>query len=118
MTWVLIRARLDGEAPLLVADRLLRTPGPRAYVLHRVLIGVADPAQPLWHYSVDLSGRDWWRRAREVADHPELSPEARAIGLKAAREHHLIRYPDQLRPAPTEAELAEARAWIDGHADV
>lgn len=118
MTWVLIRARLDGEAPLHVADRLLRTPGPRAYGLHQVLIGVADPAQPLWHYSVDPLSRDWWQRAREVADHPELSPEARAIGLKAAREHHLIRYPDRLRPAATEAELAEARAWIDAHADV
>ncbi|MFD3659604.1 hypothetical protein ACFWVF_03220 [Streptomyces sp. NPDC058659] len=116
MTWVLLRARLDGEAPLLVADRLLGTPGIRTYVLERVLIGVADPAQPLWHYAVDPRGRDWWRRAQEVADDPGLSAEARAIGLRVARDHHLIRYPDQLRPAPTEAELAAARAWIAGHA--
>ncbi|MET9673138.1 hypothetical protein ABZY68_08585 [Streptomyces sp. NPDC006482] len=115
MTWVLLRARLDGEPPLLVADRLLGTPGIRTHVLEQVLIGVADPAQPLWHYAVDLHSRDWWRRAQEVADHPGLSARARAIGLRTAREHHLIRYPDQLRPAPTEAELTAARAWLDGH---
>ncbi|MFB7358596.1 hypothetical protein [Streptomyces gardneri] len=116
MTWVLIRARLDGEAPLLVADRLLGTPGIRAHDLERVLIGVADPAQPLWYYAVDPRSRNWWRRAQDVADHPGLSAEARAIGLRAARDHHLIRYPDELRPAPTEAELTAARAWIAAHA--
>lgn len=116
MTWVLLRARLDGEVPVLVADRLLGTPGIRAYVLERVLIGVADPAQPLWHYAVDPRSRAWWRRAQEVADHLGLSAEARAIGLRTARDHHLIRYPDELRPAPTEAELAAARAWIAAHA--
>ncbi|MEH1017430.1 hypothetical protein V6U90_30610 [Micromonospora sp. CPCC 206060] len=118
MTWVLIRARLDQVSPLLVADRLLGDSGLRAYVLRRVLIGVADPAQPLWHYDVDPRSRDWWHRAQEVADHPELSTKARAIGLQAAREHHLLRYPDQVRPAPTAADLAAARAWIERHAGV
>ncbi|MGW4231426.1 hypothetical protein ACWEF9_19380 [Streptomyces sp. NPDC004980] len=117
MTWVLLRARLDGEHPLLVADRLLGTPGIRAHVLHRVLIGVADPGQPLWHYSVDLRSRSWWQRALEVAEHPGLSSEARAIGLRTAREHYLIHHPDQLKPAPTEAERTAALAWIDRHAD-
>ncbi|MEU6734193.1 hypothetical protein ABZ929_13470 [Streptomyces physcomitrii] len=116
MTWVLVRARLDGEHPLRVADRLLGTPGLRDYVLHRVLLGVADPAQPLWHYSVDSRSRSWWQRAVEVAEHPDLSPAARAIGLETARRHCLIRYPDQLRPPPTEAEQAAARAWLDQHA--
>ncbi|MFD5815730.1 hypothetical protein [Streptomyces sp. NPDC127038] len=118
MTWVLVRARLDGEHPLLVADRLIGTPGIAEHVLRRVLIGVADPAQPLWHYAVDSRTRSWWQRALEVAEHPGLSPEARAIGLRTAREHCLIRYPDQVRPAPTEAERAEAQAWIDRHADL
>ncbi|MEU8654200.1 hypothetical protein [Streptomyces sp. NPDC048737] len=117
MTWVLVRARLDGEHPLLVADRLLGTPGIRDRVLHRVLIGVADPGQPLWHYAIDPRSRGWWQRALEVAEHPRLSPEARAIGLRAAREHCLIRYPDQLKPSPTETERAAALAWIDRHTD-
>ncbi|GGU01134.1 MULTISPECIES: hypothetical protein [Streptomyces] len=117
MTWVLVRARLDGEPPLLVADRLLGTPGIRDHVLHRVLIGVADPGQPLWHYAVDTRSRSWWQRALEVAEHPGLSTEARAVGLRTAREHYLVRYPDQLRPAPTEAERAAALAWIDQRAD-
>ncbi|MET8099215.1 hypothetical protein ABZV29_22500 [Streptomyces sp. NPDC005236] len=117
MTWVLVRARLDGEHPLFVADRLLGTPGIREHVLHRVLIGVADPQQPLWHYAVDPRSRSWWQRALEVAEHPGLSPEARAIGLRTAREHFLIRHPDQLSPTPTEAERAEALAWIDRHTD-
>ncbi|MGW8889006.1 hypothetical protein [Streptomyces sp. NPDC055749] len=115
MTWVLVRARLDGEHPLLVADRLLGTPGIRAYVLHRVLIGVADPGQPLWHYDIGSRSRSWWQRALEVAEHPGLSAEARAIGLRTAREHFLIRYPDQLKPVPTEAEHAAALAWIERH---
>ncbi|MFJ6837134.1 hypothetical protein [Streptomyces sp. NPDC091209] len=117
MTWVLVRARLDGEHPLLVADRLLGTPGIREQVLHRVLIGVADPEQPLWHYSVNPRSRSWWQRAQEVAENPSLSPEARAMGLRTARDHYLIRYPDQVTPAPTEAERASALAWIDRHAD-
>ncbi|MET9350737.1 hypothetical protein [Streptomyces termitum] len=117
MTWVLLRARLDGEHPLRVADRLLGAPGPSPYVLHRVLIGVADPAQPLWHYAVDSRSRGWWRRALEVAEHPDLSPQARAIGLETARDHCLVRYPDQVSPAPTEAERAAAREWIARHAD-
>lgn len=115
MTWVLLRARLDKEPPLLVADRLLGSPGLRSHDLQRVLIGVADPAQPLWHYATDLRSRGWWQRAREAAEHPGLSPEARAIGLHVAREHHLLRHPDQLRPPPTEAERAAAQAWIDRH---
>ncbi|MFF3787915.1 hypothetical protein, partial [Streptomyces sp. NPDC001933] len=61
--------------------------------------------------------RGWWQRALEVAEHPSLSPEARAVGLRTAREHYPIRYPDQLRPAPTEAERAAALGWIDRHAD-
>ncbi len=117
MTWVLMRARLDGVRPLEVADRLVCGPGRAPYALDRTLIGVADPAQPLWHYSVDLRSRDWWRRAQEVADDVSLSPQARRIGLEAARGHHLIRYPDQVRPAPTKSEVAEALAWVDGHGD-
>lgn len=115
MTWVLVRARLDGEHPLLVADRLLGTPGVNGHVLRRVLIGVADPEQPLWHYSISPHSRSWWQRAMDVADHPGLSPEARAIGLRAAREHFLIRNPDQLRPKPAQAERAAAQAWFDRH---
>ncbi|MFD9498016.1 hypothetical protein [Streptomyces sp. NPDC060035] len=115
MTWVLMRARLDGVPPLQVADRLLCESGLSAYVLHRVLIGVADPAQPLWHYSVNARSWDWWRRAQQVADDASLSASARAIGLDTARGHYLFRYPDQVRPAPTKADLATARAWIDQH---
>ncbi|WP_369142513.1 hypothetical protein [Streptomyces sp. R44] len=117
LTWVLVRARLDGEPPLLVADRLLRARDLPAHVARRLLLAAVDPAQPLWHYSFDGLRRSWWQRAREVADHPGLSPEARAIGLRAAREHDLIRRPDQVRPAATEAERTAARAWLDGHAD-
>ncbi|MET9255172.1 hypothetical protein [Streptomyces sp. NPDC003717] len=116
MTWVLLRARLDGEHPLLVADRLLGTPGLRDHVLHRVLLAVADPAQPLWHYAIDPRSRGWWQRAVEVADHPRLSPRARALGLRTAREHLLVRHPDQLSPSPTEAERETALAWIEHHA--
>lgn len=115
MTWVLMRARLDGVRPVQVADRLVRESGLSAYVLHRVLIGVADPSQPLWHYSIDSRSWDWWRRAQEVADDASLSAQARAIGLEAARGHYLIRYPDQVRPAPTKADLVTAHAWIDEH---
>lgn len=117
MTWVLVRARLDGEHPLLVADRLLGTPGIRDRVLHRVLIGVADPGQPLWHYNIDRRSRSWWQRALEVAEHPLLSPEARAVGRRAAREHCLVRYPDQVRPRPSDAERAAALEWFNRHAD-
>ncbi|MEV6195621.1 hypothetical protein AB0M19_24830 [Streptomyces sp. NPDC051920] len=115
MTWVLVRARLDGEHPLFVADRLIGTPGIGEHVLRRVLIGVAYPEQPLWHYAVDIRSRSWWQRALEVAEHPGLSPEARAIGLRAAREHCLIRHPGQLRPAATETERTAALTWIDRH---
>ncbi|KQX50624.1 MULTISPECIES: hypothetical protein [unclassified Streptomyces] len=115
MTWVLVRARLDGEHPLLVADRLLGTGHAPDHVLHRVLIGVADPRQPLWHYSVCSRTRGWWQRAVEVAEHPDLSPEARAIGLRAARAHQLVRSPEALAPAPTGAERAAALAWIERH---
>ncbi|WP_030593423.1 hypothetical protein [Streptomyces globisporus] len=117
MTWVLLRARLDGTHPLHVAEQLIGEPGVRAYVLHRVLIGVADPAQPLWHYAIDPRSRGWWRRAQEVADHPGLSAEARAIGLKAARRHCITRHPDQVRPAPTQGEVDAARAWLEARAD-
>ncbi|MFJ3814210.1 hypothetical protein [Streptomyces sp. NPDC090056] len=117
MTWVLVRARLDGEHPLFVADRLLGTPGIHPHTLRRVLIGVADPGQPLWHYAVDDRSRSWWQRALEVAEHPGLSPEARAIGLETARAHALVRHPDQVRPAPSGAERAAALTWIDRHAD-
>lgn len=117
MTWVLMRAKLDKTPPLLVADRLLSESAVRGYVLNRVLIGVADPAQPLWHYAVNQYDWGWWQRAQVVADHPELSPRARAVGLQAAREHCLIRYPDQLRPAPTPSAIAAARDWIDQRAD-
>ncbi|MFD5989643.1 hypothetical protein [Streptomyces cyaneofuscatus] len=116
MTWVLTRARLDGTHPLLVAERLIGAPGIRQHVLHRVLIGVADPAQPLWHYALDPRSRSWWQRAREVADDPRLSAGARAIGLKAAREHYIIRHPDQVRPSLTEGEVNEARAWLAARA--
>ncbi|MFB7578596.1 hypothetical protein [Streptomyces hydrogenans] len=117
MTWVLLRARLDGEHPLAVADRLLGTPGIREHTLHQVLIGVADPGQPLWHYALDVRSRGWWRRAVEVAEHPGLSPEARAVGLRAARGHHLVRYPDQLNPVPTRAERTAALEWVERHRD-
>ncbi|MFE1500105.1 hypothetical protein ACFW89_34145, partial [Streptomyces albidoflavus] len=112
MTWVLVRARLDREHPLLVADRLIGNPDIREYVLRRVLIGVADPEQPLWHYAVDPRSVCWWRRAQALTEHPGLSPEARAVGLSVAREHYLIRYPDQVSPAPTEADRAKAVAWL------
>ncbi|MFF2777130.1 hypothetical protein ACFVU3_19760 [Streptomyces sp. NPDC058052] len=117
MTWVLLRARLDGEHPLLVADRLLGAPGVRQDHVRQVLLGVADPAQPLWHYAVDLRSRGWWQRALEVAEHPGLSPEARALGVRTAREHHLVRHPDQLSPVPTEAEHSAALEWIGRHAE-
>ncbi|MFD8009059.1 hypothetical protein [Streptomyces sp. NPDC058955] len=115
MTWVLVRARLDGEHPLFVADRLIGTPGIPEHKLRQVLVGVADAGQPLWHYAVDVRSRGWWQRAQEVAEHPRLSPAARAIGVRTAREHFLIRYPDQLNPAPTEAERAAALDWIRRH---
>ncbi|PVD02568.1 hypothetical protein [Streptomyces sp. CS147] len=117
MTWVLLRARLDGTHPLHVAEKLIDEPGIRAYVLHRVLIGVADPAQPLWHYAIDPRSHSWWHRAQEVADDERLSAEARAIGLKAAREHYVTRYPDQVRPALTEGEVKTAHAWLEARAD-
>ncbi|MFJ9620816.1 hypothetical protein [Streptomyces sp. NPDC101181] len=117
MTWVLLRARLDGVHPLHVADGLIGQPSVRPYVLHRVLIGVADPAQPLWHYAIDPRSHGWWHRAKEVADHPGLTPAARAVGMKAAREHYVTRYPDQVRPVLTEGEVNEARAWLAARAD-
>ncbi|MFG3396989.1 hypothetical protein [Streptomyces parvus] len=117
MTWVLLRARLDGTHPLYVAEKLIDEPGIRAYVLHRVLIGVADPAQPLWHYAIDPRSHSWWHRAQEVADDERISAEARAIGLKAAREHYVTRYPDQVRPALTEGEVKTAHAWLEARAD-
>ncbi|MEU2149133.1 MULTISPECIES: hypothetical protein [Streptomyces albovinaceus subgroup] len=117
MTWVLLRARLDGTHPLHVAEKLIAKQGTRDYVLHRVLIGVADPAQPLWHYAIDPRSHSWWQRAQEVADDPRLSDAARAIGMKAAREHHITRYPDQVRPPLTEGEVNAARAWLEARAD-
>ncbi|MFD5977948.1 serine/threonine-protein kinase [Streptomyces bacillaris] len=117
MTWVLLRARLDGAHPLHVAEKLTGEPGIRPYVLHRVLIGVADPAQPLWHYAMDPRSHGWWHRAQEVADNPTLSAEARAIGMKAAREHYVTRYPDQVRPPLAEGEVNAARAWLEARAD-
>lgn len=117
MTWVLLRARLDGVHPLHVAERLIGEPGVRAYVLERVLIGVADPAQPLWHYAIDPRSHGWWHRAQEVADDRSLSGAARAIGMKAAREHYVTRYPDQVRPALTEGEVNAAHAWLKARAD-
>nr|WP_240676597.1 hypothetical protein [Streptomyces sp. B27] len=85
--------------------------------LHRVLIGVADPAQPLWHYAIDPRSHGWWHRAQEVADNPILSAEARAIGMKAAREHCVTRCPDQVRPSLAEGEVNAARAWLEARAD-
>ncbi len=117
MTWVLLRARLDGAHPLHVAEKLIEEPGIRPYVLHRVLIGVADPAQPLWHYAIDPRSHSWWHRAQEVADDERLSAAARAIGMKAAREHYVTRYPDQVRPALTEGEVNAAHAWLEARAD-
>ncbi|NED00486.1 hypothetical protein G3I55_02260 [Streptomyces sp. SID6648] len=117
MTWVLLRARLDGTHPLHVAEKLIAEQGTRDYVLHRVLIGVADPAQPLWHYAIDPRSHSWWQRAQEVADDPRLSDAARAIGMKAAREHHITRYPDQVRPPVTQGEVSAARAWLEARAD-
>ncbi|MFI1782569.1 hypothetical protein [Streptomyces rubiginosohelvolus] len=117
MTWVLLRARLDGTHPLHVAEKLIAEQGTRDYVLHRVLIGVADPAQPLWHYAIDPRSHSWWQRAQEVADDPRLSDAARAIGMKAARGHHITRYPDQVRPPLTEGEVNAARAWLEARAD-
>ncbi|NEC22635.1 hypothetical protein G3I50_30995, partial [Streptomyces parvus] len=117
MTWVLLRARLDGTHPLHIAERLIDEPGIRPYVLHRVLIGVADPAQPLWHYAIDPRSHSWWHRAQEVADDERLSAEARAIGMKAAREHYVTRHPDQVRPALTEGEVKTAHAWLEARAD-
>ncbi|RPK81947.1 MULTISPECIES: hypothetical protein [Streptomyces] len=117
MTWVLLRARLDGTHPLHVAERLIGKPGIREYVLHRVLIGVADPAQPLWHYAVDPRSHSWLRRAQEVADDPRLTDAARAIGLKSAREHYVFRFPDQVRPPLTDGQRAAAHAWAQARAD-
>ncbi|MEV3897653.1 hypothetical protein [Streptomyces anulatus] len=117
MTWVLLRARLDGTHPLLVAERLIGQRGVRAYVLHRVLIGVADPAQPLWHYDIDPRSHSWLLRAQEVADDPRLTDAARAIGLKTAREHYVFRYPDQVRPPLTDGQLAAAHTWAEARAD-
>ncbi|MEW2061741.1 hypothetical protein AB0899_13360 [Streptomyces sp. NPDC007002] len=117
MTWVLLRARLDGTHPLHVAEQLIGKPSVHPYTLEHVLIGVADPAQPLWHYAIDPRSHSWWHRAQEVADDERLSAEARAIGLKAAREHHVTRYPDQVRPVLTEGEVKAARAWLEARAD-
>ncbi|MEU0624278.1 hypothetical protein ABZ329_25935 [Streptomyces rubiginosohelvolus] len=117
MTWVLLRARLDGTHPLHVAEKLIGEPGIHPYTLEHVLIGVADPAQPLWHYAIDPRSHSWWHRAQEVADDERLSAEARAIGLKAAREHYVTRYPDQVRPALTEGEVKTAHAWLEARAD-
>lgn len=117
MTWVLLRARLDGTHPLLVAERLIGQRGVREDVLHQVLIGVADPAQPLWHYAIDPRSHSWLRRAQEVADDPRLTDAARAIGLNTAREHYVFRYPDQVSPPLTDGQLAAAHAWAEARAD-
>ncbi len=115
MTWVLVRARLDGVHPLLVADRLHGVPGIAEHKLRQILVGVADPRQPLWHYAVDTHSRGWWQRAQEVAGHPDLSPASRALGVRVARQHGLVRHPDRLDPAPTRAERAAALEWIRRH---
>ncbi|MYT79345.1 MULTISPECIES: hypothetical protein [unclassified Streptomyces] len=117
MTWVLLRARLDGTHPLQVAEKLIGAPGVHPYTLEHVLIGVADPAQPLWHYAIDPRSHSWLRRAQEVADDPRLTDAARAIGLKAAREHHVFRHPDQVSPALTDGQRAAALAWAEARAD-
>ncbi|WP_435842260.1 hypothetical protein [Streptomyces cyaneofuscatus] len=103
-------ARPASTHPLHVAERLIGKPGIREYVLHRLLIGVADPAQPLRHYALDPRSRGWWQRAREVTDDLRLSAGARAIGLKAASAHYVLRHPDQVRPSLTDGEVNEARA--------
>lgn len=113
MTWVLVRARLDQVHPLTVADGLLDKPGPRSHVLHRVIVGLADPAQPLWHYAFGKRSWCWWRRAQEIADDTSLPERTRAVGREAALSHYLLHYPRQVRPAPSEADLRAAREWAD-----
>ncbi|WP_418955337.1 hypothetical protein [Streptomyces tritici] len=115
LTWVLLRARLDGVHPLLVADRLVAAGELPDHALKRALLGAADPAQPLWHYSVDDGSLSWWLRAREVAEDARLSAGAREMALAVARAHCLVRAPERARPAPTEAEVARARAWLGLH---
>lgn len=111
MTWVLMRARLDDVRPVDVADGLLGK-GFRDYVLHRVLIGVADPQQPLWHYSIgDSVG--WWQRIVQVADDPTVSPAAREVALEAARGHWIIEYPDRVHGV-LPADIAAAQSWLAG----
>lgn len=112
MTWVLTRARLDDARPLDVADGLLGS-GIRDYVMHRVLIGVADPQQPLWHYNIGDS-LGWWQRIVQVADDPTVSPAAREVALEAARGHWIIEYPDRVHGV-LPADIAAAQAWLATH---
>lgn len=116
MTWVLLQARLDGVPPIQVADGLLnQDPLPvRPYVLNRVVVGVVDPAQPLWHYAIGHSP-SWWSRLVELADNPDVSPKARSMALEQARTHRMITAPEHMRPAPPESAVAEARAWLARH---
>ncbi|MBC9955455.1 hypothetical protein [Yimella sp. cx-51] len=113
MTWVLMRARLDHVHPLAVADHLMNLdPQPfRPYVLHRVVISVADPAQPLWHYNIGHSP-SWWSRIVEVADNAALSQRTRQMALEEARGHRMVNYPEHVYPRPSAPEVADARAWL------
>ncbi|MEV0648520.1 hypothetical protein AB0I28_24980 [Phytomonospora sp. NPDC050363] len=114
LTWVLMRARLDGVPPRQVAAGLVGRPDLREHVLKRVLVGAADPAQPLWHYDVDPRSWSWWLRAVELAEGAELPSAARALARKVAGEHYLLRYPDQVAPRPTAAEIVAAVRWVEG----
>lgn len=117
MTWVLMRARLDGVPPLHVAVGLLGSPHVRDSVARRVLIGVADPAQPLWHYDIDPRSWSWWHRIVQVAEGAGLEPLARAIARpfvrQVAQRHHLVRDPDEVTPKPTTAEIVAAVRWME-----
>ncbi|HEY1176021.1 MAG TPA: hypothetical protein VGF17_07670, partial [Phytomonospora sp.] len=111
LTWVLLRARLDGEPPRHVAARLVGRPDLREQLVKRVLVAAADPSQPLWHYDVDPSSWSWWRRAVELADDAELPTAARDLARKVARAHHLLNQPRRATPRPTVDEIVAAVKW-------
>ncbi|WP_134324220.1 hypothetical protein [Cumulibacter soli] len=110
LTWVLLRARLDGVRPLDIADSLIGS-GIRDYVLHRVLFAAAVGDQPLWHYNVGAGSWHWWQRIVAVAEDSGVSAAARKIALAAARKHRVIAYPDDVRGVSTE-DLAAAQRWL------